>query len=126
MQFPLDAKDYLAWIEPSGCRVYLVFRGEGFKGPLGISFRRDQTLGPTVAAMCEWCHSVRSGNEIGVLTVTSNQRKRVGLSLCRDLSCADKTRSLPGHNDFQSNEVTQERVRKIIQRMVHFAQRELI
>lgn len=126
MKFPLVAKDYLTWIEPSGVRAYLVIQDEGLKSPFGLVFRRDQTLGPTVAAMCDWCHAVRSGNEIGIMTATSNSRKRVGISLCRDLSCASKIREEPGVNDFLSSTSIQERVRRVIQKMASFARRELI
>jgi len=126
MKFPLVAKDYLTWVEPSGVRAYLVFQDESFKSPFGLVFRRDQTLGPAVAAMCDWCHAVRSGNEIGIMTATSSSRKRVGVSLCRDLSCATKIREEPGVNDFLSSTSSQERVRRVIQKMASFARRELI
>jgi hypothetical protein len=86
LKFPLKVRDYLHWLEPSQCRVYLVFKDPSFKAPLGLVFRRDQTMGPSVAAMCEWCHAVRSGNEIGILTATCDSKKRIGVSLCRDLS----------------------------------------
>jgi hypothetical protein len=126
LKFPLVRKDYLTWIEPSGCRTYLVFQAAGFKTPFGLVFRRDQTLGPSTAAMCEWCHCVRSGNEVGVLTATSHARKRVGISLCRDLSCAEKMRSAPGVHDFPSTASIQERIRKLSEKMALFARRELI
>jgi hypothetical protein len=70
LSFPMLAKDYLTWVEPSGNRTYLVFQDESFKGPLGVVFRRNQSLGPGVAAMCEWCHSVRSGDEVGDLALS--------------------------------------------------------
>lgn len=126
LHFPVFVKDYLTWLEPSGVRAYLVFKGESFKAPLGMIFRRDQTMGPSVAAMCEWCHSVRSGNEIGILTVQTQKRKRLGISLCRDLSCAEKIRSTPGASDFNSTLSTQERLSRLAQKMTLFAQRELI
>ena len=133
LQFPLRVRDYLRWLEPSGARAYLVFRAPGARAPLGIVFRRDQSLGPGVAAMCEWCHSVRSGNEVGMLTVASSPRKRVGLSLCRDLSCGDKVRAAPGPDDFAASmgaggteAAAPLRLRRVIERMALFARRELI
>jgi hypothetical protein len=123
---PKVAKDYLTWMEPSGARAYLVFQDESFKSPFGIVFRRDQTAGPSVAAMCDWCHSVRSGNEIGVLTVSTSSKKRVGISLCRDLSCAVKIRSEPSANDFPVQASTQERIRRLLAKMAVFARRELV
>jgi hypothetical protein len=124
--FPKISKDYLTWMEPSGARAYLVFQDESFKAPFGIVFRRDQTSGPAVAAMCDWCHSVRSGNEVGTLTVTTSTKRRVGLSLCRDLSCADKIRSEPSANDFPVQASTQERIRRLLRKMSELARRELI
>jgi hypothetical protein len=126
LAFPKISKDYLTWMEPSGARAYLVFQDESFKAPFGIVFRRDQTAGPTVAAMCDWCHSVRSGNEVGVLTVATSDRRRVGLSLCRDLSCADKIRSEPSASDFPVQASVQERIRKLLGKMARLARRELL
>jgi hypothetical protein len=126
MSFPLTAKDYLTWIEPSGARTYLVFQDGSFKAPFGIVFRRDQTLGPSVAAMCEWCHSVRSGNEVGILTAKARDNTRVGISLCRDLNCSAKIRSEPGAHDFPSTASVQERVRKLQEKMAGFVRRDLI
>jgi hypothetical protein len=126
LKFPVRARDYLRWLEPSGNRVYLIFKVPTFKAPLGIVFRRDQALGPAVAAMCEWCHAVRSGNEIGVLTATSSKKKRIGLSLCRDLSCADKIRSAPGANDFSSNASIPLRIERVLEKMADVSRRELL
>lgn len=123
---PKVSKDYLTWMEPSGARAYLVFQDESFKAPFGIVFRRDQTAGPSVAAMCDWCHSVRSGNEIGVLTVSTSNKKRVGISLCRDLSCAEKIRSEPGANDFSVQASMQERIKRLLAKMSTFARQQLI
>jgi hypothetical protein len=126
LALPQVVKDYLTWTEPSGARAYLVFQDESFKTPFGIVFRRDQTAGPSVAAMCDWCHSVRSGIEIGVLTVSTNSKKRAGVSLCRDLSCADKIRSEPSANDFPVQASTQERIRRLLAKMAVFTRRELV
>jgi hypothetical protein len=123
---PKVAKDYLTWMEPSGARVYLVFQDETFKAPFGIVLRRDQTAGPSVAAMCDWCHAVRSGNEVGVLTVRTSTKRRIGLSLCRDLSCAEKIRSEPSANDFPVQASVQERIRRLLMKMSTLARRELI
>jgi hypothetical protein len=126
LKFPLKVRDYLHWLEPSQCRVYLVFKDPSFKAPLGLVFRRDQTMGPSVAAMCEWCHAVRSGNEIGILTATCDSKKRIGVSLCRDLSCAEKIRSTPGTNDFAASSSVQVRMQKVIGKMASFSRRELV
>jgi hypothetical protein len=126
VKFPMVARDYLAWVEPSGNRTYLVFQDASFKGPLGIVFRRVQSLGPGVAAMCEWCHSVRSGDEVGLLTVKTHSNRRIAISLCRDLGCAENVRSGPGVHDFPTTASVQERVRRVLAKMADFARRELV
>jgi len=126
IHFPLVVKDYLTWVEPSGCRTYLVFKDDSFKAPLGVVFRRDQSVGPSAPSMCEWCHSVRSGNEIGILTVRAHSQHRIGLSLCRDLSCADKIRSEPGVHDFPQLSSPQERLRRLVLKMADFSRRYLV
>ena len=87
IRFPLFVRDYLAWSDPSGVRAYLLFSVP--KGaPTGIVFRRDQQGGePGIARMCEWCHATGPADRIGLLTADRNARKRVGISLCLDLSC---------------------------------------
>jgi hypothetical protein len=124
--FPMKAQDYLSWLEPSGCRAFLIFRDPSFRAPLGIVWRRDQSVGPSAPAMCEWCQSVRSGNEIGLLTVASRSHRRVGVSLCRDLSCAEKLRSHPGSDDWLQHAPAEERIVRLIAKMAAFARQNLI
>src|SRR5687767_778014 len=93
--FPFILKDYMAWIEPSGARVFLVYTEPGKKLPLGISFRRNQSTHGTASRMCDWCHSTGGSDKIGLLTAQSSDRKWVGLQLCLDLSCKDNEES-PG------------------------------
>src|SRR3954468_3575933 len=90
LRFPLEIEDYLAWVEPSGARVYLLFDDRKRKLPLGIVFRRDQSAGGGSPRMCEWCHSIRSGDQVSLLTATANSQRRIGIQLCRDLSCKSK------------------------------------
>ncbi len=88
--FPLFERDYLAWTETSGARVYLVFAAPGSRRAIGLIFRRDQSdTGPT-SRMCEWCHSYGSGYEVGLLTTDVNSKRRVGVHLCVDLRCKEK------------------------------------
>src|SRR5688572_26130790 len=77
MRFPLLVKNYLAWPEASGARVFLVFEDPSSRKPFGIVFRQEQASFGQAACMCEWCHSVRSGNGVGLLTATSNDSTRV-------------------------------------------------
>ncbi len=128
LKFPLGIQDYLAWVEPSGARVYLVLAEPENRHPLGVVFRRDQTSGPA-AMMCEWCHSVRAGDGVTLLTATASSHKRVGIPLCRDLSCKDKAllrvADAPGPHDFPETLNGPEKVRRIVARMSSFARRNL-
>ena len=89
--FPLFVRDYLVWTETSGARVYLVFGAPGTRRPVGVIFRRDAhpTMEPG-ANMCDWCHTVGSSLEVGLLTVEVTSKRRAGMYLCRDLRCKEK------------------------------------
>jgi hypothetical protein len=70
---------------------------------------------------------VRSSGGVGLLTAASSANRRVGIYLCRDLSCKEKAKAEPGADDMpeipQSSEA--ERVRLIVRRMTAFARRQL-
>ena len=68
--------------------MYLVFAVPG-GAPTGISFDTNGS-GAQVPQMCDWCHSMGSGSEVGLLTARLNSKKRVGVNLCADLSCKAK------------------------------------
>ncbi|MBU8898798.1 hypothetical protein DRW03_11235 [Corallococcus sp. H22C18031201] len=89
VSFPYFVRDYLAWTETSGARVYLVFAASGSVRPIGIIFRRDSLGGERMASMCEWCHTY-GASEVGLLTTDVNSKRRVGVSLCADLRCKDR------------------------------------
>jgi len=126
--FPMLVKDYLTWSDPGGHRVYLVFSEPGSdpkkRNSLGIVFRRSSS-GTVPPQMCEWCHSVRGGDGVMLLTATASTHKRVGIHLCRDLSCKDKAESAPGANDFPESLSARERTQRILQRMSQFARRAI-
>lgn len=124
LSFPMLVKDYLTWSDPGGHRVYLVFTEPGRKTPLGIVFRRSSS-GTVPPQMCEWCHSVRGGDGVRLLTATASSNKRVGLHLCSDLSCKNKVEEAPGANDFPETLSTRERTQRILQRMSQFARRAI-
>jgi hypothetical protein len=89
--FPLFVRDYLAWTETSGLRVYLVFAAPGSRKPIGLIFRRDSPEGGALTSyMCDWCHSHGSSSEVGLLTTDVNNKRRVGVTLCVDLRCKQK------------------------------------
>jgi hypothetical protein len=126
LDFPLDLKDYLAWTEPSGHRVFLLFTTPGRKAPLGIVFKRDSSAGSSMpASMCEWCHSVRAGDGVTLLTATASSRRTVGIYLCRDLSCKNKSETAPSPDDLPQSTSGNDRVRRIVQRMSEFATRNI-
>lgn len=107
--FPAFVPDYLAWIEPSGHRAYVVFKAFADRPPLGIVFRRDQG-GGSVASMCEWCQSMKGDSNVSLLTARASSKRVVGLHLCNDLSCREK---------FEGPRA------RIVQRMSEFALRNL-
>lgn len=89
--FPLFVRDYLAWTETSGARVYLVFSAPGTRRPIGIIFRRDsRDSGVQGSRICDWCHSYGSSSEVGLLTTDASRKRRVGVHLCVDLRCKEK------------------------------------
>ena len=123
-KFPLVVKDYLTWLEPSGNRVYLVFKDRPLAQSLGVVFRRDQGTS-SAATMCEWCHCVRDGGGVGLLMATASSKTSIGIHLCRDLSCKEKVRATPGVHDYPPILDEPAKIRKIISRMADFARREL-
>ena len=112
--FPLFVRDYLAWTETSGARVYLVFAAPGSRKPIGIIFRRDaQDGGARTSHMCEWCHSYGSSYEVGLLTTDASSKRRVGVSLCVDLRCKEKLEDAAdrsGRHPLKALEQLQERM----------------
>jgi hypothetical protein len=122
LEFPFVVKDYFAWTEPSGFRIYLVLADRLKRLPMGIVFRRDQSGGDT-PRMCEWCHSVRGGNAVTLLTAAASEKRRVGLHLCGDLSCKDRVDAAPGPDDVPQVLSGVARLRRITERMGDFARR---
>ena len=118
VSYPLFVRDYLAWPDGAGARVYLLFSVT--KGaPTGIAFRRDQQGGEAgVSRMCEWCHSHGAADRIGLLTADLNSRKRVGVSLCLDLSCNTRLHDAADCSGRSPVEAS----RALIERIARFAQ----
>jgi hypothetical protein len=94
-QFPLFVRNTLTWLENSGNRVFLVFLDPQSRKRFGIAFRRDSERG-TTSHHCEWCHSFGGPSEIGLLTATASEKRRVGIHLCLDLSCFEKIEARTG------------------------------
>ena len=85
---PMFVRDYLAWRQPAGNRMYLVFSVPGGV-PTGVVFDLNGGADPSVPQMCDWCHTSGMGG-VALLTATLNARKRVGVHVCADLSCKQK------------------------------------
>src|SRR5690606_16164326 len=81
MIFPVYVRDYLAWVEPSGARTYLIYEEPTSGKRLGIAFKRNPgRASPT--NFCQWCHSMGASSEIGLLSADVSDHRRVGVNLC--------------------------------------------
>lgn len=125
MTFPFLLRDYLAWTESSGHRTYLLFNDEESKNLLGVVFKRTQEPADAPVKMCEWCHSVRGGGRVGMLSVKVDQNRLIGLHLCRDLSCREKIADVPGANDLIEEKDRDLRTRMLVDRMKKFLRTKL-
>jgi hypothetical protein len=121
-KFPLFVRDYFAWVDPYGVRVFLVFTAPGSKRPTGIAFRRDQGGDKNlVPHVCEWCRSHGTSDQVGLLTTDVDSKRRVGVSLCLDLRCNERletTANLAGRS-------VMDETRNLIERMARFAKEGL-
>jgi hypothetical protein len=124
-RFPLAVKDYLSWVEPSGHRVYLLFEDVSSGDPMGVVFQRTHGAHDTAAAMCQWCHTVRPGPAVGLLTASVDRNHRIGIHLCTNLNCRENTLKEPGIHDLRESLGKYERLHRILERMTDFAHRNL-
>jgi hypothetical protein len=115
LTFPLFVRDYLAWTHPAGGRVYLVLCVPGGV-PTGLAF--DRSGGdPSLPHMCDWCHCSGSGSQVGLLTTARNSRKRIGVHVCLDLSCAQKLDDVAN----RSGRSALDAIQRLTARMARFA-----
>lgn len=121
--FPLALDDCVVW--SSGPRAFLLFRDRPERKPKGIVFHRNHGAVPDVAAMCEWCHAVRSRGGVKLLSVRTDERKRAGLYLCADLACVAHARDLPGPDDFDEGLDAEARRARALRRVADFAARRI-
>ncbi|MBL8915187.1 MAG: FBP domain-containing protein [Archangium sp.] len=90
LKYPFAVLDYLSWVHPAGGGlVFIVFATPGGT-PTGIAFTSNGGTTAAIAQMCDWCHTVGVGTQVGLLTARLNANKRVGMHLCADLSCRQK------------------------------------
>lgn len=121
IKFPLAVRDYTSWLEPSGHRVYLVFQNQNTGQPMGVVFRRPNGPPMTPASMCQWCHTVRTGNAVTLLTASASSNRTVGLYLCSQLNCREHALASPSVHDFNEGLSGQERINEVVRRMREFA-----
>ena len=107
----------------SGHRLFLLFEDSGDRR--GIVFERTHGSAETPAAMCQWCHAVRRGPAVGLLTASAARHRRVGVHLCTDLSCRENALGVPGVNDFLESVSAPERLQDVLTRMREFARANL-
>jgi hypothetical protein len=125
LKFPMGLKDYTSWLEPSGHRVYLVFRDTESQKPRGIVFTRTHSHTDGISKMCDWCHSVRGGDSIGLLSARASQNLTIGVELCTDLSCKEKLAHTPGVNDVRETLSPDEKIERLLKKMSDFARHHL-
>ena len=122
MKFPIGLKQTLKWIEPSGARIFFVFEDPVLHRPFGLVFHRNPGT-PAPINMCDWCHSVRGGNEVNLLTVKADDHRRVGAHLCQNLDCVEKLSKPPGVNDIRESFDQTERRARLMNRISEFARK---
>ncbi|RKH33568.1 hypothetical protein D7Y13_11595 [Corallococcus praedator] len=119
-KFPLFIRDYFAWVDPYGVRVFLLFTAPGGRQPTGIAFRRDhQGDKSLVPQVCDWCRT--SEAEIGLLTTDVDSKRRVGVNLCMDLRCGERLESVANLSGRSVLDDTQ----RLVERMARFASEAL-
>jgi hypothetical protein len=118
--FPLVVRDCLSWTHPAGGRAYLLFAAPG-GAPTGIVFETGGGSGTGVPHMCDWCHFVGAGDQVGLLTARVDARTRAGVNVCSDLSCK---RKLEDEADRMGISVVPQ-LAKLIARMSRFASEAL-
>jgi hypothetical protein len=122
--FPVIVKNAMTWISAAGHRAFLIFAAQPGAKPMGIVFRRQPT-GDQPAAMCDWCHSIKSNGGVSLLTATASGKHRIGLLLCSDLGCIERASADPEPGEPPRLESGHERIRRILSRMDEFARRSL-
>ena len=120
--YPIFVRDYRAWIETGGARVYVVFEDPGSGRPVGIVFRRATTGGAAIVnRMCDWCHYVGSADEVGMLVAEYSTRRKLGVMLCRDLRCRERVEEA---GDLAGRDTAEAR-RRVLERIARFAREGL-
>lgn len=95
IKYPVTSQFYYSWTESSGVYMYLVFKQPHWSQPKGFVFNRKQT-GSDInnSRMCDWCHYYGPADQVGLVTLKSSSKETLGLFLCLDLSCMEKTETI--------------------------------
>ena len=125
IKYPMVLRDHFSWQEPSGHRTYLLVHDSTKQQPFGIVFKRTSANSDAPAMMCEWCHAVRGGNAVDLLTATASAKRRVGAYLCRRLDCEAHRFERPGVNDMRESILPYEKRMRLHERILEFANRNL-
>jgi len=116
--FPIEVNDVFTWSD--GPRSFLLFCAKPDDEPRGIVFHRSTGATPDVAAMCEWCHAVRAYGGVKLLSVSTDERHRIGLYLCSGLACMERARQTPGPDDIVDGATTEQRASRTLARIARF------
>jgi hypothetical protein len=121
-RFPLFVRDYFAWSDPYGVRVFLVFTPPGSTQFLGIAFRKDQQGDKNVMPhVCDWCRNHGTSDQVGLLTTDVDSKRRVGVNLCLDLRCNERLEDVAN----MSGRNVLDEIQHVIERMARFAHEAL-
>lgn len=123
LAFPLVVDGALAW--SLGPRAFLLFRDRAHARPRGIVFHRNPGAIPDAVAMCEWCHAVRGHGGVKLMSVRTDERRRLGLYLCSGLECVRPTDTPPSPDDLREGLDATERSQRALRRIADFAARRL-
>jgi hypothetical protein len=126
--FPLILRDYISWNDPSRRQTAVVFQSLLKNAPVayGIVFKYGSGQTDAPAQMCQWCHSVRRGPAVDLLTVDVGPKRRIGLYLCRTLDCKEHlSQRVPGTSDLRETIPGDEKIKRLLERMTEFTQRNL-
>ena len=90
--FPLYIRDYLAWPDPAGGRLFVLFEEPGTGHALGLAFRDDGEKGAN--GLCEWCHNVGNVPGVSLMMCEKNSKRAIGTWLCKDLACGNRVENM--------------------------------
>src|SRR6185437_16876833 len=100
--------------DPSSHRAYLVVDAPAVSRTIGIAFRRTLGASDAAPAMCQWCHTVRGGGGVSLMTVAVDTTRTIGIYLCSDLQCEQGISDTPGINDLRESLSRTDRMQRLL------------